>query len=668
MSKRDTGRGKAPARRQFPPPLARSAPGPVIYAQNALAKLPRRLVDESQNRLIQTFMSTKHRPKRPLKPGYGTLGSAITLRTNFFPVRLPKGPLWDYKVIIKVLAPERETKGKGKERDTVQPSSASQSGRGGDARITIGMKRRIFELLELEESFTPHHPYIAHDYSQRIVAARELPQPLEIALKYIEEGEDYFREGAKVFSIFIKLEREIDINDIAQYLNGDLQSYSNLQRAISALNLIMQKHASRTGIRLGRWDDNGASRYFFEPGDRNIELARGVELWKGFFISVRPTFKQLMVNVNACFTAFFKPGNLAQALLAFNVRSAGAMPRDVSFINIKIKTQHTNFKKRVLMFGTASARETFFYWGELDKKVSVEEYFSLKYKITLRHAGDLPVVSIRVKKKDGRDEHNWKMIKNACNPPRENAQAIVEKGLPSLGLTRDTVSLDAFDISIEPELAVVPGRVLVPPKVIYSSRPLAVQNGAWNLINNRFHRGARVQSWWYIHIKNGGNWDERAVSGVANAFKEKAKEVGMIFMDHRPVALEAELPSRENDDRTRSNTLSVIRDILRKQLEKGSKPSFILVLLGKRDDDIYSGIKRIGDVEFGIHTNHMLLENASGRGEQYLANVALKLNVKLGGKNHTVRSYFFDHKCQYLILDSLTTRTCNGSGGREQCW
>ncbi len=42
----------------------------------------------------------------------------------------------------------------------------------------------------------------------------------------------------------------------------------------------------------------------------------------------------------------------------------------------------------------------------------------------------------------------------------------------------------------------------------------------------------------------------------------------------------------------------------------------------------------MADVELGIHTNHMVLEHDAHKSEQYLANVALKVNVKLGGKNH----------------------------------
>ncbi len=157
----------------------------------------------------------------------------------------------------------------------------------------------------------------------------------------------------------------------------------------------MQQHASRTGKRLGTQEASGASKYFFGPDGKRIELAPGVELWKGFFVSVRPVFKQLIVNVyvpfhhqdlhsdspfnsNACYTAFFEPGNLAQALIAFGTKSSGAIPRDVSFANIGVKVKHTGFKKRVVTVGTTSPQQTFFYWDELGREVSVAEYMKTR--------------------------------------------------------------------------------------------------------------------------------------------------------------------------------------------------------------------------------------------------------------------------------------------------
>jgi hypothetical protein len=44
-------------------------------------------------------------------------------------------------------------------------------------------------LLEQSDVCKPLLGYIAHDRSQRLVSARELPQPLDIAVPFYEDGE-----------------------------------------------------------------------------------------------------------------------------------------------------------------------------------------------------------------------------------------------------------------------------------------------------------------------------------------------------------------------------------------------------------------------------------------------------------------------------------------------
>ena len=81
-------------------------------------------------------------------------------------------------------------------------------------------------------------------------------------------------------------------NFTPRHLNGspDARSYDTLP-LISALNLVLQQNASRTGIRVGK------NRYFFPSSAQKIRLGPRVEAWQGFFASVRPTYKELMVNV-----------------------------------------------------------------------------------------------------------------------------------------------------------------------------------------------------------------------------------------------------------------------------------------------------------------------------------------------------------------------------------
>lgn len=63
--------------------------GPAIFEENIPAQIPIRLLPENLQQIITRFKSLKVRSERPLRPGYGTAGTKITLRENFFALKVP---------------------------------------------------------------------------------------------------------------------------------------------------------------------------------------------------------------------------------------------------------------------------------------------------------------------------------------------------------------------------------------------------------------------------------------------------------------------------------------------------------------------------------------------------------------------------------------------------
>ncbi len=60
---------------------------------------------------------------------------------------------------------------------------------------------------------------------------------------------------------------------------------------ISALNLVLRQHADRVGVRSGR------NRYCFPTIFPKQDLGPGLDAVQAFYSSLRPAFKQLLVNV-----------------------------------------------------------------------------------------------------------------------------------------------------------------------------------------------------------------------------------------------------------------------------------------------------------------------------------------------------------------------------------
>lgn len=170
----------------FGGPRGRGGPpsGPLIYQENVRAQISPQLEPEALRKLVNNFKSIKTSVDRPLRPEYGTVGIKINLRTNFFAVKIRKAPIYDYAVAIEPKTDIRR------------------------------LKTRIFQLLEQSPAIQPHLSYIAHDSSQRLVAARELPQPLQVQIKFYEDNEQGPGPKAKVYTVSIAEPRKLDITEL----------------------------------------------------------------------------------------------------------------------------------------------------------------------------------------------------------------------------------------------------------------------------------------------------------------------------------------------------------------------------------------------------------------------------------------------------------------------
>ena len=238
----------------------------------------------------------------------------------------------------------------------------------------------------------------------------------------------------------------------------------------------------------------------------------------------------------------------------------------------------------------------------------------LEYNKKLKHPTDLPVINIGSAKKTvwipaelcdiiagqplGKlnDRETAQMIRYACNPPRVNAETILNQGFPILGLNPVVSPIGGFGISIDPEMAVVPFRELPAPRLTYRVGKANVHNGSWNILDVKFHRGAVVSNWWLLVVRDGvakiSGPQDANLNTLVEGFAAKCKNSGMAMPGGRPRLLLAALPPSHTDP-TRANAVESIRSTLINELREkgGQKPSFVLVLLENRDNFIYPGLK-----------------------------------------------------------------------------
>jgi len=168
-----------------------SGPSSSVFRPPGPANIDSRLTDKTQDEVVAALKAVKiSAEEMPLRKGYGTEGRAIKLRTNYFPVKVPKGPLFEY-----------------------------------DVQITPGVaikrvRRRIFQLAEESPDWTRLglKGKVAHDHSAKIVASQELSpsgQSLSIRVNYYDEDETPSPNN-KEYILTLNYVQPIDTNNLVR--------------------------------------------------------------------------------------------------------------------------------------------------------------------------------------------------------------------------------------------------------------------------------------------------------------------------------------------------------------------------------------------------------------------------------------------------------------------
>jgi eukaryotic translation initiation factor 2C len=115
-------------------------------------------------------------------------GKPIKLRSNFFPVSIPKGPLHEYDI-------------------SVSPQDVS------NRRV----RRRLLQLAENTQDWVSNglKGRVAHDSSAKLIAANVLPQPLSITVPYYEEDDDK-NNKKKEYTLTIKYIQSLETDGLQQ--------------------------------------------------------------------------------------------------------------------------------------------------------------------------------------------------------------------------------------------------------------------------------------------------------------------------------------------------------------------------------------------------------------------------------------------------------------------
>lgn len=193
--------------------------------------------------------------------------------------------------------------------------------------------------------------------------------------------------------------------------------------------------------------------------------------------------------------------------------------------------------------------------------------------------------------------------------------------------------------SVSTRMLEVMARILPTPIPQYGagSDHKGPESGAWNLRGKRLMIPKGFQSWGLLYLVGGRERaDDNRVHAFTRALRIEMKNLGMSCPGENPAFL-------------KGNPHGSLKEEIKNLVGKTGnsfqrKPQLLMFLLHAGcSSDIYKTIKNICEVDMGIPSQCMIVEKSmNSRGQQqYAANVALKINLKMSGCNSLIKEPTF---------------------------
>ncbi|RZC72243.1 hypothetical protein C5167_035423 [Papaver somniferum] len=213
-----------------------------------------------------------------------------------------------------------------------------------------------------------------------------------------------------------------------------------------------------------------------------------------------------------------------------------------------------------------------------------------------------------------------------------NSEAIINgvMGGKSVGPTSGDNGKE-FNLQISRAMTQLSGRVLQPPKLKLGNGGQVTelipsrQDRQWNLLESHVFEGTRIHRWALISF--GGTPDQRSsIPRFINQLSQRCEQLG-IYLSRNPSL------SSQFEPIQVLNNVSLLESKLKKiHRAAGSNKLQLLICVTERKHRGYADFKRISETSIGVVSQCCLYGNLANKlSSQFLANLALKINAKVGG-------------------------------------
>ncbi|TVU22610.1 hypothetical protein EJB05_32321, partial [Eragrostis curvula] len=448
----------------------------------------------------------------------------------------------------------------------------------------------------------------------------------------------------KTFKVEFNLAGTVPMSAITKVLSGEQSD--NYEDALSVLDIILRQNSAKQGCLLVR-------QSFFRNYEITKNIGGGVLPCDGFHSSFQPTQSGLSLNVDLSTITIVQPGpvidffKLNQNITDINRIDWGKAKRTLK--NLRIKTTHTHREYKIVGFSEKSCNEQTFALKQRNgngsdamEVTTVYNYFMQHRHIELEDSAHLPCLNVG---KPNRPEYLPMELCHLVSLQRYTKALTMQQRTSLIAQSRKDPRkwkedccvamkrsnynsddmLKKCGILIDPEFSQVVGRVLKAPNLqAGDGQYLIPRDGKWNFNNKKMYKAMQVERWAVVNFSTQKvrYLVERLIScGDIKGIQIKPPYI--IFEERFEIRQPSVMPEKRVDD------------VLKKLLDKlPGPPSFLLCVLPIKNCDLYGPWKRKCLAELGIVTQCLV---PSKLNDQYLTNVLLKINAKLGGLNSVLQ-------------------------------
>ncbi|KAK2367885.1 protein argonaute [Trifolium repens] len=554
------------------------------------------------------------------RPGYGQLGTKCIIKANHFLVDISISDLSHYNVKIT-------------------PEVSSSKTR----------KAVISELVRLHRNTDLAKRLPAYDGGRNLYTAGLLPFTYK-EFSVILSEDDYVTGGIREreFKVAITFASSVKMQQLKELLSG--KKVDTPQEALTVFDIVLKEVAAQSYISIGRC--------LYSPDVRKPQqLGGGIESWRGFYQSIRPTQMGLSLNIDMSSMAFIEPLpviDFVAQILGKEVQSKPLSDADrvkvkKALRGVKVEVTHRgNFRRKYRISGLTlqPTRELIFPLDEQMNMKSVVDYFREMYDYTIKYihlpclqvgsqrkVNYLPMEACKIVRgqrytKGLNEKQITSLLKSSCQRPREQETDILQT-IEQNNYENNPYAKE-FGISIDNKLASVEARVLPPPWLKYHDtgreKEYLPQVGQWNMMNKKVINGSTVKYWACINFSR--SVQESTARGFCQQLIQMCQISGMEF------SLEPVIPVYSaRPDQVKKALKYVQKTALDKLGVGGKELEFLIAILPDNNGSLYGDLKRICETDLGLISQCCLAKYVIKINRQYLANVALKINVKMGGRN-----------------------------------